>query len=431
MESANELWTLVREEIRKNLVEVIFNVWIKNINILSFDGITAVLIIDDFRAKIVEQKFLPLIKEAFLTVTGLEVEVAFVSAAEESASDAQEGEDEEENTFDTFVVGHSNRFAHAAAKAVAEKPGISSNYNPLFIYGSSGLGKTHLLRAIGDEVLKKNPNANIIYTRGEDFVNLIIAGIREHQMDAIREKYRKADVLLVDDIQFISGKESTQEEFFHTFDTLIGEHRQIVLTSDRPPKDMTILDERLRTRFEWGLLADIQPPDLETRIAIIHRKAQALDFELPNPVVQFIADNIKNNVRQIEGVVKRIKAFVTIQGAAITLETAEEALRDILSSGTPIPVKVEKIISETARTHGVLAEDLRGKKRDARTAEARQIAMYIVRDMTNLSTTEIGKEFGGRDHTTVLHAVNKVAEKRANDSTMRTTIEDIMKNVEG
>lgn len=431
MESANELWTLVREEIRKNLVEVIFNVWIKNINILSFDGITAVLIIDDFRAKIVEQKFLPLIKEAFLTVTGLEVEVAFVSAAEESASDAPEGEDEEENTFDTFVVGHSNRFAHAAAKAVAEKPGISSNYNPLFIYGSSGLGKTHLLRAIGDEVLKKNPNANIIYTRGEDFVNLIIAGIREHQMDAIREKYRKADVLLVDDIQFISGKESTQEEFFHTFDTLIGEHRQIVLTSDRPPKDMTILDERLRTRFEWGLLADIQPPDLETRIAIIHRKAQALDFELPNPVVQFIADNIKNNVRQIEGVVKRIKAFVTIQGAAITLETAEEALRDILSSGTPIPVKVEKIISETARTHGVLAEDLRGKKRDARTAEARQIAMYIVRDMTNLSTTEIGKEFGGRDHTTVLHAVNKVAEKRANDSTMRTTIEDIMKNVEG
>lgn len=430
MDSANELWTLVQEEIKQNITEVIYNVWLSNITMKSFDGTTAVLATDEFRMKIIRQKFLGNIKSAFETVTGLAVEVEFYDSANEPAPVEAAEEEEEENTFDTFVVGPSNRFAHAAAVAVAEKPGNTSNYNPLFIYGSSGLGKTHLMRAISHEILKKNPDASIIYTRGEDFVNTIITGIREHQMEAIREKYRKADVLLVDDIQFISGKESTQEEFFHTFDTLINDHRQIVLTSDRPPKDMTVLDERLRTRFEWGLIADIQPPDVETRMAIIHRKAQALDFELSNEVVQYIAENIKSNVRQLEGAVKKMKAFVTIHGAGISIRTAQESIRDILNNSTPTPVTVEKIINESARTHGVNPEELRGQKRDSRTAQARQIAMYIVREMTNLSTTDIGKEFGNRDHATVLHAIKKVADKVAVDSALRATIEDIKKNVE-
>ncbi len=434
MDSINDLWTLVQDEIKNNVSEVLYEVWLSSLELYSFDGTVATVTTDGFRMKIIKQKFMENIKSAFEKVTGFDVEIEFVEAqpeAEETVKKTVEydTEDEDQNTFETFVVGSSNRFAHAAAVAVAEKPGATANYNPLFIYGNSGLGKTHLLRAIGHEIQKNNPDASIITTRGEDFVNLIISGIRDHQMQAIHDKYRNADVLLVDDIQFIGGKDSTQEEFFHTFDALINDNKQIVLTSDRPPKEIKILDERLRTRFEWGLLADIQPPDLETRMAIIHRKAQRLDIELPNDVVLYIAENIRNNVRQLEGAVKKLKAFSTIHGSAIDISTAQTAIKDILTDSAPAPVTVEKIINEVARTHGANPEDIRSKKKDSKTASMRQIAIYVARKLTNLSSTDIGLEFGGRDHSTVLHSIEVVQKRMETDSALRAMIEDIEKNV--
>ena len=248
-------------------------------------------------------------------------------------------------------------------------------------------------------------------------------------MQEIHNKYRTCDVLLVDDIQFIAGKPSTQEEFFHTFNALTQAGSQIVLTSDRPPKEILTLDERLRTRFEWGLIADIQPPDIETRMAIIKRKAQNLDFEIPHEVVQYIAEKIKSNIRQLEGAVKRLKAFVTIHGASLNIATAQMAIRDILNDSRPTPVTVERIIQEVARTHGAPPEDIRSKKKDAQTAKMRRIAMHVVREVTDLSTPAIGEEFGGRDHSTVLFALNKAKQEIDSDSSLRAMVADIIKNV--
>lgn len=436
MESANELWALVHEDIKANITEVVYEVWMSNLQLVSFDGLKAVLATDSFRRKIIEQKFLKNINESFERVTGFEVEVELtdlgVDTAPAPGSEKENSfnEKDEENTFDTFVIGPSNRFAHAAAIAVAANPGEDTNYNPLFIYGKSGLGKTHLMNAIKHEVLKNDPDKQIIFTRGEDFVNLIVDGIQNHKMQAIHEKYRKADLLLVDDIQFLSGKEQTQEEFFHTFEALYAANKQIVLTSDRPPKDIADIVDRLRNRFEWGLIADIQPPDLETRIAIINRKAESLDIEIPADVANYIAANIKNNVRQLEGAVKKLKAIVTFHGGTINLVTAQSAIKDILATSTPTPVTIDRIIDEVARTYGGSASDIRSKKRDARSTQMRQMAMYLVREMTGLSSTDIGKHFDNRDHATVLYSLREIEKKLKKDSSLRTTLEDIRKNVE-
>ncbi|MBO5230554.1 MAG: chromosomal replication initiator protein DnaA [Clostridia bacterium] len=436
MESLKEMWALVCEHLKASCGEVIYDIWFKPIEIISFDGAKAVLSASEFMRKIIEQKFANELKNAFNAVMGFDVEVELVDpsatapapvpAADRSA--VASSLSIEKNTFETFVVGSSNRFAHAAAQAVAATPGAA--YNPLFIYGNSGLGKTHLLCAISNEVKAKNPDADIIFTRGEDFVNLIVDGIKKKTMNEIHDKYRNCDVLLVDDIQFIAGKESTQEEFFHTFNALTQDGKQIVLTSDRTPKEIELLEERLRNRFEWGLIADIQPPDIETRMAIIQRKADTLGLELPADVIQYVAEKIKTNIRQLEGVVKKINALVNIEGSAINIAMAQVAIKDIMNDSRPVSSVVNAIISETARTFGVPQSDIISTKRDSKTAKARQIAIYIAREITDLTQEEISMYFGNRDRTTILHSIKTVSDSSERDSALKKTIDKIIKNVQ-
>ncbi|MEE1011511.1 MAG: chromosomal replication initiator protein DnaA [Acutalibacteraceae bacterium] len=435
MESLKEMWALVCEHLKKSCGEVIYDIWFKPLEIVSFDGTKAEIAASEFVKRIIEQKFTAELSDAFKSVMGFDVEISLVdpNAAKAPAPQTSGGAGStslsiEKNTFETFVVGSSNKFAHAAAQAVAATPGAA--YNPLFIYGNSGLGKTHLLCAISNEIKSKNPKADIIFTRGEDFVSLIVDGIKEKTMKEIHNKYRNCDVLLVDDIQFIAGKESTQEEFFHTFNALTQDGKQIVLASDRAPKDIEILDERLRNRFEWGLIADIQPPDIETRMAIIQRKADTLGLELPPDVVQFIAEKIKANIRQLEGAVKKINALVNIEGASINIAMAQNAIRDIMTDSRPVSSIVSSIISETSRTFGVPQGDIISNKRDAKTARARQVAIYIVREITDLTQKEISEYFGGRDRTTILYSVETISKDSATDSSLKKTIDKIIKNVQ-
>ena len=333
-------------------------------------------------------------------------------------------------TFDTFVVGSNNNLAHAAALAVAESPG--EIYNPLFIYGGVGLGKTHLMHAIAHFILKNNPRAKILYVSSETFTNELIDAIRNKNnitTTEFREKYRNNDVLLIDDIQFIIGKESTQEEFFHTFNTLYESKKQIIISSDKPPKEIETLEERLRTRFEWGLIADIQPPDFETRIAIIKRKAELLDLEIPSIVEEYIANHVKNNIRQLEGVVKKLNAYNKLAQTPPSILLAQSAIREILTDNQPIPVTVERIISEVGRTFGVSSEDIRSSKRSSQISNARQIAMYVIREITQMSMAAIGNEFGGRDHSTVVYATGQVVKNMKQDTKYKETVEDIIKNI--
>lgn len=437
MESLKEMWQLVCEHLKKSCGEVIYEIWFRPLEISSFDGATAKIATSEFKRKIIEQQFGNDLREAFKQVMGFEVEVELINAEavvkEKPAQEASAGVNAtslsiEKNTFSTFVVGSSNRFAHAAAQAVAATPGAA--YNPLFIYGNAGLGKTHLLCAISNEIKKNNPDADIIFTRGEDFVNLIVDGIQKNKMHEIHKKYRNCDILVVDDIQFIAGRASTQEEFFHTFNALTQEGKQIVLASDRTPKDIEILDERLRNRFEWGLIADIQPPDIETRMAIIKRKADTLGLALPDDVVQFVAEKIKTNIRQLEGAVKKINALVNIEGASINIAMAQNAIKDIMNDSRPVSAIVNNIIAETARTFGVPQNDIISKKKDAKTARARQVAIYIVREITDLTQKEISEYFGGRDRTTILYSVETVTKDCERDSTLKRTIDIIIKNVQ-
>ena len=329
-------------------------------------------------------------------------------------------------TFDNFVVGSSNQFAHGAAIAVANNP--ADSYNPLFIYGPSGLGKTHLLYAIAGHIHNKHPEFNIVYIKGDQFTNEMIKALQGGKNFEFRNKYRNADLFLVDDIQFIAGKESTQEEFFHTFNNLYENHKQIVLTSDRSPSDMQKLEERLKTRFEWGLLADIQPPDYETRMAIIKNKAIHLGLDLPDDVCDFIAENVTSNVRQIEGTVKKIHAYHNLNGMTLDIPNVKRAITDIINTTSILPTPA-LIISEVSRFYGIEETVLRGTLKNKSTAEARQVAMYLVRKMFNLSYPDIGREFG-RDHTTALHSVNKIESLlQKDDHPLHKTIQDISANI--
>ncbi len=330
-------------------------------------------------------------------------------------------------TFDNFVVGPSNRFAHGAAIAVSNNPGQA--YNPLFIYGPPGIGKTHLLYAIANGIRKNNPDANIVYIKGDQFTNELIQAIQSGKNIEFRSKYREADLFLIDDIQFIAGKESTQEEFFHTFNKLYEEHKQIVMTSDRRPSDMLTLEDRLRTRFEWGLLADIQPPDYETRMAIIKSKADSLALELSDEVCNYIANNVTSNVRQIEGTVKKLRAYVDLNAMELTLENVTRSISDMFKSeGNALPTP-SLIINHVCKFYSIDDATLRGTLKNKGTAEARQVAIYLIRQLTNLSTPEIGKEFN-RDHSTVLHSINKVESALAKgDDTLKNHIRDITANI--
>lgn len=340
-----------------------------------------------------------------------------------------------EYTFDNFVVGSSNRFAHAGAFAVAENPSFTQNngsekqaYNPLFIYGGSGLGKTHLLYAIMNRVAEKYPEAKILYIKGDEFTNELILAIQNSEQLKFRNKYRYVDVLLVDDIQFIGGRISTQEEFFHTFNSLHEANKQIILTSDRPPKEMLTLEERLVTRFVWGLTADIQPPDYETRVAIINRKAESLGVELDRDVTSFIANNVSTNIRQIEGAVKKLKAYKILTGADISIDTIGDVLKDIISEIKGAPVTINSIIKAVSEFYSVSEEDIRGSSRKGNIVSARQVAMYITRELTEMSLPQIGVAFE-KNHTTVLHSINKVEEDIRMNMRQKRIVEDLIKNI--
>ena len=330
-------------------------------------------------------------------------------------------------TFENYVVGPSNRFAHSAAIAVSKIPG--QVYNPLFIYGPPGVGKTHLLYAIAGGIRQANPNASVVYIKGDQFTNELIAAIQSGKNVEFRSKYREADLFLIDDVQFIAGKEATQEEFFHTFNTLYEAGKQIVMTSDRKPSDMLTLEDRLKSRFEWGLLADIQPPDYETRMAIIKNKARSLSLTLDNDVCNYIAVNITNNVRQIEGTVKKIMAYHNLTGMELNLANIERAISDMFKSeGNALPTP-SLIISQVCKFYSIDEALLRGSLKNKGTSEARQIAMYLIRQMTNLSLPDIGREFN-RDHSTVIHAIRKVeATLKNGNSVLQDNIRDIMANI--
>lgn len=444
MQSLKDVWAEVCLYSKGRISDVAFKTWINCMEPLELKSDEAVFFVrSDFQRKVIYDRYRELLTTAFESVLGFSVKITIVTDEDKPTSfrtqteiavnpnhedlDKSYANADYEYTFDTFIVGSSNKFAHAASLAVASNPAMA--YNPLFIYGGSGLGKTHLLHAIRHEIEKNDPNANIIYIKGDDFTNELVESIRQNSQIQFRNKYRMSTVLLVDDIQFIAGKEGTQEEFFHTFNTLYEAKKQIVLTSDRPPKEIQTLEDRLRTRFEWGLLADVQPPDFETRLAIIKRKAELLGIAIPDEVCDYIANRLKNNIRQLEGVVKKMKAYNLLAGDPPSIGVAQNAIRDILNDNQPIPVTVDRIINEVSRTFGVSGEDIRGKMRSGNISTARQVAMYIVREITQLSTSSIGEEFGKRDHSTVVYAIQKVEEDMSTNGRFKATVEDIVKNI--
>lgn len=438
MESIKEVWEGVERYLRTvdGMPQVVFDVWIAGIEPYAIkDGEMVVYVNTNYQRRIILENYAERIMNAFQHVLGIPLGLKIIARevpTEETKTETPAVPEtavsfEANFTFDNFIVGSSNKFAYAASQAVATKPAVQ--YNPLFIYGGSGLGKTHLLYAICNEIRKNMPSAKIFYTKAETMTNEIIEAIQKHTTADLRAKYRQVDVLLVDDIQFLAGKESTQEEFFHTFDFLHSNNKQIILTSDRPPKEIATLSDRLRNRFEMGLMADIQPPDLETRIAIIRRKAESLDIPISDDIAEYIAGQLKSNVRQLEGVVKNMKAQYMLKGEKLSVLTAQNAIRDIRNDNQPVTVTVDRIISEVARSMMVKPEDIRSQKRSAPISQARQVAEYVMRNVTGLPMQSIGDEFGARDHSTIVYAIRKVEERMEKDSVFKNTVNDIIKNI--
>lgn len=449
MESFAELFEMVKKYCVDvgEISAIALKTWITPLEPVEFTGTKAIFYIQsEFQKATVISNYENLLIEAFEKLVGMKVEIVIKTREdispmapvnlEEIEEKHQELENsfaiaEYEYTFNTFIVGRSNEFAYAACMAVAKQRGEKGkNYNnPLFIHGPSGLGKTHLLMAIAHEMRSNNPNMNIVYVTAESFANELINAISMKDTAPVREKYRKCDVLLVDDIQFLSGRESTQTEFFHTFNDLYQNGKQIVLTSDRPPKEIKALEERMRNRFESGLLADVTVPDFETRIAIIKRKAQLLDLAIPDDVAEYIANRLKSNIRQLEGAVKKLKALKHLAGSSPSMAMAQSVIRDILNDDQPIPITVEKIIAEVSNIYGVTPDDIRSNKRSSQISTARKVAVYVVREITQMSLNAIGLEFGGRDHSTIVYAVNNIQETLKKDTHMREIVEDLIKNI--
>lgn len=422
--------------------------WIDPLSPISLDGTNAVFSVGtDFQKNIVMNTYANILEDAFLNVLGLKINIIIEVDSDDETTSAPPTDDELEKknaeleqsykfanydyTFDTFIEGPSNSFALACSKSVAKNCGEHeiSGYNPLFIYGPSGMGKTHLITAIANEVRKNRPEYNIVYTTSETFGNDLVAAIQKNQISDFHEKYRNADVLLIDDIQFLAGKERMQEEFFHTFYKLHQEGKQIVITSDKPPKELITLEARLRTRFEGGLIADISAPDFETRLAIINRKSELLDLKMPPEVSEFMANRLKSNIRQLEGAVIRLKALNHFAGSPITISMAQSVIRDVLTDEQPIPITVEKIISEVSTVYGVSPEDLRSNKRSQQISIARKVAIYVVREITQMPLASIGTEFGGRDHSTIVYSVNNITDAIKKDSNLSNLVNDIIKNI--
>lgn len=432
MNSLGDIWKAVLDKLGENLTSTSISTWFDDCVPVEIDGSTLVLqTSSDFKRDIIVSRFSETIKNAmseiFSTSFGLTVLTEDeLGAYREKKKDDDPLPEMAGYTFDRFIVGNSNRFAHNAAVAVAEKPGGA--YNPLFIYGNSGLGKTHLLLAIGQFIRERTPSAKIAYIKGDEFTNQLLKSIKDGTGEEFRMKYRNVDLFLVDDIQFIAGKQATQEEFFHTFNNIYEAGHQIVITSDRPPIEMSLLDDRLMSRFHGGLMADIQPPDIETRMVITRAKAAQLGLILDDDAVKYIADTITTNVRTIEGVINRLTAYREILDSRIDAAAVRRAIKDVARIGTFIP-SPQLIIRESARYFSLSEEDLRGQNRSKNTATARQISMYLVRTLTNLPLKDIGAEYGDRNHSTVLSSIRKVEELIKEDPKFAATVRDITSNI--
>ncbi len=441
-----DIWNNTLKLIKVELTEVSFNTWLKTIEPVSIENDEILLAVpNEFTKSILEGRYLNLIKNAIKQATNKSYDISFTIPGENSIATNNIDNKQQQNvenldtkqraqlnpkyTFDTFVIGNSNRFAHAASLAVAEAP--AQAYNPLFIYGGVGLGKTHLMHAIAHYVLNQNIKSKVVYVSSEKFTNELINSIRDDRNDEFRNKYRNIDVLLIDDIQFIAGKERTQEEFFHTFNSLHEANKQIIISSDRPPKEIPTLEDRLRSRFEWGLLADIQAPDLETRIAILRKKASVENISVPNDVMHYIATKIQSNIRELEGALIRIVAYSSLTNKEVTVELAEEALKDIISNNKPREITVDLIKKIITDHYDIKLEDFNSKKRTRAIAFPRQIAMYLTRELTDLSLPKIGDEFGGRDHTTVIHACDKISKEIEESEDFSGKIESVIKEIKG
>ena len=434
MKSIADVWKNVLDRLRGQLSETTIDTWFDEINVITMEDSAFVLHCSNtFKKSTIEARFIRHIKEALKDIFSADLEVKILNDDQLSAYHGVAPDrpgalyESDAFTFETYVVGPSNKLAYAAAKAVAEKP--AENYNPLFIYGDSGLGKTHLLYAIAHQVQKKNNNAKIVYIKGYEFTIELVNAIREGKNAEFREKYRQATLLLVDDIQFIAGKQQTQEEFFHTFNTLYESGRQIVLTSDRPPREMTQLEDRLRTRFEWGLMVDVAPPDFETRMAIIKTKAALLGVQLPDEISGYIAENVTANVRQIEGTLNKILAYRDLLGDQVDEEAVSRAVRDMLKKSNEYIPSAEVITEYICKYYNMDASVLYSQSRSRDVVNARNIAMYLIRRMTNLSLVDIGKKFGGRDHSTVLHSLDNVEQKMRSDPAFAEIVKEITTNI--
>ena len=449
MDFIRENWDLIKETLRKeyDLSDISYSTWISPLGFYKVenDVVTILIPSDQSHAlNYISNKYKSYFQVTISEMMNHTYDISFILEkdvdTEKEASISQSSHTYNINyenanlnskyTFDTFVVGSNNKFAQSAALAVAESPG--DTYNPLYIYGGAGLGKTHLMHSIGRFILEHNMDTKVLYVTSENFTNEVIEAIRSgnaRTMSKLREKYRMVDVLLIDDIQFIIGKESTQEEFFHTFNTLHSAGKQIILSSDKPPKEIEILDERFRSRFEWGLIADIQPPDYETRMAILRKNAEISHKEIDNEILQYIANNIKSNIRELEGAFNKIIAFSKLNNVDINLEHAEEALKDIIYPDELREVTPSLIINVVAEYFNITPDDIMSKKRNSELVQARQIVMYLCRDLTETSLIGIAKLLGKKDHTTIIHGVNKISDEIVNNEELNIKIEAIKKKI--
>lgn len=446
----NKLWEKTLNIVKSEMSEVSFNTWIKSCKPISMsDKSIKISVPNSFTKDILDKRYKSLVANSIEAVCSKLYEIDFLIESDINNEDdlnnsnkIGKNENIKKNvitndemsstlnpkyTFNSFVIGNSNRFAHAASLAVAEAP--AKAYNPLFIYGGVGLGKTHLMHAIGHYILQNNTKAKVVYVSSEKFTNELINAIKDDKNEEFRKKYRNVDVLLIDDIQFIAGKERTQEEFFHTFNELHDANKQIILSSDRPPKEIPTLEDRLRSRFEWGLIADIQVPDFETRMAILKKKADVENLKVANEVMGYIATKIKSNIRELEGALTRIIAYSSLTNREVTVDLASEALKDIISKKQGKHVTIASIQEIVANYFNLKIDDLKSQRRTRNVAYPRQIAMYLSRKLTDMSLPKIGEEFGGRDHTTVIHAYEKISENLKNDENLQHTVADITKKV--
>lgn len=441
--SLDSIWLETLTKLQNELSKPSFETWLGSTRLLNVqDDLLIISVPNEFTKDWLESRYAPLIRSAIQPLLGRPVGLRFIIPDPNDFSELpapnpvpspQTGNPfpshlNPKYSFDTFVIGNSNRFAHAACLAVAESP--SKSYNPLFIYGGVGLGKTHLMHAIGNFVIQRLPKTRVLYVSSEKFTNEMIDSIREKKQIQFRNHYRNVDILLIDDIQFLAGKEGTQEEFFHTFNALYDANKQIIISSDRPPKEIPTLEDRLRSRFEWGLITDIQPPDLETRIAILRKKAKIENLQVPNEVTVYIADKIQSNIRELEGALIRVMAYASLNSTPLTPEVAAEALKNILPASNPKQIEISTIQKVVAEYYHLPLSDFKARKRTRAVAFPRQIAMYLSREMTDCSLPKIGEEFGGRDHTTVIHAHDKIEEILNTDPQLEKRISEIINHIQ-